>query len=626
MTRWLIVHFVALFIAAYPALGSGTAMDVSFDLSGTIGPHGDAPNSICTANLDADPMCEFVVIWWGGEVVAYDNDGTQLWNRMTGWYGAISAGNVDGDPQDEIAVNSADHHLYVYDDDGTVLCVFPLNRLGHDRPRFGDLDGDGCNEIVCSEWDSNTHWASPALVYAFDPRLCVRLWTYELPDDAVTHTADLDGDGAHEVLASTRGDAMPATAVLLDGDGSLMWQIDAQAWRVGFWDIDDNGIPDAVFCCESGCGISAYDGDGTQLMCCSGLGAFWHVDDLDGDGEPEFLTIEGNTLRCVDDDCSEAWAHTFSEKPHSPLPIDADCVGPKEVAVYLLEGDSVFVLSEGKTAWKTRPPVSTRRFKFPERLCDMSGDGRPDVLLGNDTSHIYLYTNTSSCGEIVATLDFDPNTLNLKSKGKYVTCYLELPQSHDPWDIDVSTVLLNGSIPAELSPTSVGDHDRDGIPDRMVKFSRESVISALAADESSRMWLKERGTDSAPILHGEHAEVTVSGDLIGGGSFSGSDIVRVINPGHGSDDIASLTASVTLLDLGARINFRLHSDGHVDLRVFDAGGRLMRTLHNGRLPAGTHTVTWDGRTDSGLEAGRGVYFVRVEHKGTAETQKLLMLR
>ncbi len=44
--------------------------------------------------------------------------------------------------------------------------------------------------------------------------------------------------------------------------------------------------------------------------------------------------------------------------------------------------------------------------------------------------------------KIIATIDIDPDTLNRGSKGKMITCYIELPESYDVKDIDASTILL----------------------------------------------------------------------------------------------------------------------------------------------------------------------------------------
>jgi len=64
----------------------------------------------------------------------------------------------------------------------------------------------------------------------------------------------------------------------------------------------------------------------------------------------------------------------------------------------------------------------------------------------------------------------------LKSKDKWVTCYIELPNDGDVSDIDVATVeLWHGSafiILAEEHPIEVGDYDGDGVLDLMVKFGK----------------------------------------------------------------------------------------------------------------------------------------------------------
>jgi hypothetical protein len=81
---------------------------------------------------------------------------------------------------------------------------------------------------------------------------------------------------------------------------------------------------------------------------------------------------------------------------------------------------------------------------------------------------------------INATIDFDPDTLNTGSKGTWVTVYIELPEGYSPADADISSVRLEGTVPAESRPYAVGDNDKDGIPDLMVKFKRSEVAEVLA--------------------------------------------------------------------------------------------------------------------------------------------------
>ena len=73
-----------------------------------------------------------------------------------------------------------------------------------------------------------------------------------------------------------------------------------------------------------------------------------------------------------------------------------------------------------------------------------------------------------------------PKTLNLKSHGRVVTTFIELPSAYDPAAIDVSSLRLEGSLPMAVPPTpKFGDGDGDGTADLMVKFSRRNLIALL---------------------------------------------------------------------------------------------------------------------------------------------------
>jgi len=111
---------------------------------------------------------------------------------------------------------------------------------------------------------------------------------------------------------------------------------------------------------------------------------------------------------------------------------------------------------------------------------------------------------------ILASINVDPDTLNLRNKGKYVTAYVELPPGYDVSQIDISSIRLNSTIAALPKPTDVGDHDGDAIPDLMVKFDRAAVQDALTV--------------------GEEVEVTITGEVAGIGFEGGHTINRVITP------------------------------------------------------------------------------------------------
>ena len=75
------------------------------------------------------------------------------------------------------------------------------------------------------------------------------------------------------------------------------------------------------------------------------------------------------------------------------------------------------------------------------------------------------------------------------------------------------------------------------------------------------------------------------------------------------------------------IDFTLPVAMPVTLRVYDAAGRVVRTLVEGTRAAGHHSTLWDGREASGREAASGVYYCRMESEGYGvATRKMLLMK
>ncbi len=75
-----------------------------------------------------------------------------------------------------------------------------------------------------------------------------------------------------------------------------------------------------------------------------------------------------------------------------------------------------------------------------------------------------------------------------------------------------------------------------------------------------------------------------------------------------------------------QINFTLPQQSHVMLRVFNLLGQEVATLVDRVSPAGTYTVTWNGRTEFGMPAASGVYFYQLKAGDFTAVRKMIMLR
>jgi hypothetical protein len=75
------------------------------------------------------------------------------------------------------------------------------------------------------------------------------------------------------------------------------------------------------------------------------------------------------------------------------------------------------------------------------------------------------------------------------------------------------------------------------------------------------------------------------------------------------------------------IAFELPAPAEVSLCVYNASGRLIRTLAESEpRHVGRHAVTWDGRDDLGRPAASGVYFYRLDAAGQVLTEQMVMLK
>ncbi len=75
-----------------------------------------------------------------------------------------------------------------------------------------------------------------------------------------------------------------------------------------------------------------------------------------------------------------------------------------------------------------------------------------------------------------------------------------------------------------------------------------------------------------------------------------------------------------------RIRFSLPATGPISLAVFDVSGRLVRTLHEGPLPAGDHLVAWEGTDDAGHRVANGLYYCRLQADQAARERSVILLR
>lgn len=131
--------------------------------------------------------------------------------------------------------------------------------------------------------------------------------------------------------------------------------------------------------------------------------------------------------------------------------------------------------------------------------------------------HHHIHVSFRPVVDILESVDLKPETLSCKSKGKTISAFLELAPGHDIRSVAPENValMLDGHtrLYAEAKGAEIGDYDKDGIPDLMVKFDRQRLLDYVGTGE---------------------VELTLTGvtGVAGGKFFQGTDTLRVIRNGH----------------------------------------------------------------------------------------------
>ena len=117
-----------------------------------------------------------------------------------------------------------------------------------------------------------------------------------------------------------------------------------------------------------------------------------------------------------------------------------------------------------------------------------------------------------SAGKIAAdsgtdtlTVKITPQSLNLNSKGRWITCHISFSDDLDVNNVDTDTLRLQG----QVSPDNINVYSNS--QKIKVKFDRFAVQQLLSP--------------------GEKVQVTLTGYLLDGTPFEGSDIIKVIDKG-----------------------------------------------------------------------------------------------
>ena len=262
-------------------------------------------------------------------------------------------------------------------------------------------------------------------------------------------------------------------------------------------------------------------------------------------------------------------------------------------------------------------PSSPTDVSVDPQFCDLSAD---DVRLRSDSPLLdvpgvgRIGALGQGCEAPVVAMGFElwPHVVQPAARARWMTAWLEPPAPFTVQEIDVASVRVNDVPVADGMEASVGDRDRDGIPDLELKFDRAAIERTLTA--------------------GDEVTVTVTGK-VGGRNFSGTDVIRVMRyPGGPRSEIPRNAPRDRVLSIhaptshgvtdGFRVDVTLVDESAARLEVLDVTGRVVLSREIGSHGAGEHTFD----LAAGERLAQGIYFLRLRQGMSEARTRVVVVR
>ncbi|TMQ47305.1 MAG: hypothetical protein E6K71_10310 [Candidatus Eisenbacteria bacterium] len=484
----------------------------------------------------------------------------------------------------------------------------------------GDVNGDGKQDLVTADFISST---VSLLLGVGDGTFQPKLEYLAGGSPNSVAVGDVNGDEKPD-LVTANGSRATVSVLLGHGDGAFeaaasydVGSPGAYPNSVAIGDVSGDGNPDLVTANEVFNTVSVLlgHGDGTfPTETEYGVGSAPRsiaIGDVSGDGRPDLVTANfgSNTVSVLLGNGDGTFGTNADyETGFSPVSVaigDVSGDGKLDLVTANYFRDAVSVLpGNGDGTFQAKTDYGTGGGPSSVAIGDLNADGKLDLATANTgCSTVSVLLNIGQTPTTLeAALDLDPNVINLKDHAPWVTAYIE-PSGFEAASIDITSLRLAGSVPPAPKFAVVGDHDRNGKPDLMVKFHREALD---------------------PLLTLGVNELQVTGRLVTGEEFKGSDRIRVIQPGQGP---RPATISPNPLNPEGILTFRTVTAGRVSVKMFDLQGGLVRILAEiPLLPAGEHELRFDGRGDGGKSLASGVYFYRIETAAGLQTGRFVVLK
>ena len=482
--------------------------------------------------------------------------------------------DIDGNATNDILFGSDNGMLYGYMVGGLPMYGFPFG-TGVDirsSPAVADVDNDGGNEVIFG-----SSYGSLYILNAYG----YQELSYYQSGNIIGSPAivDLDMDGDYEIVFTTQdGNAGQVYAIHHDGNNVYGFPVDLnEKMMVGAaaGDLEGDGNADIVVCTWDdniyAIDNSGYVKSGFPFTSTHRFNAPPTLVDLDGDGDLEIVAgNDDGLLHVLHHDGTEMASYDVGDDIRGGISVaDLNDDGSHEL-LFAGYDDMIHVWNPMDNVELDGWPVDMEYNSLTEPVtADLDNDGDLEVVAAMKSGMVYVFHHDA-------------------------TLFNNFPTN------------LSGNI--ESSP-AIGDLDSDGDYELIFGTTLGLKVLDIKTDKGDRLsWKLHRGNlDRTGSLAMTLVAVDQEEDIIPKEFYVSPNYPNPFNP-------------------STRIDIQLAERSGLDVKIFDATGRLVNTLINKELDAGYYTVKWNGLDVMGQGMPTGVYFIQVRSGVEISTQKMILIK
>jgi hypothetical protein len=528
----------------------------------------------------------------------------------------------------------------------------------------GDLDDDGNGEIYFlagrgySETNPDIDALPPGLyVYEYNGTDFGELPTsvYEFGDDLPDRwraeqmtTADVDGDGFQELMFGNNG-----------ADGRYdNWYIISVSGDIG------SGFE--VFVEEVRLSSRASEEFDPVNR---GGGSPYYIDpaDLDGDGSPEIFMHSWNSFNLTVGEATGGDTYVFpAETDPNPflqassglgdwvsffggVVYDMDGNGDDEVFLPVLQtagitivnyeaGEDPLQITEDNVVLDAIPGISALGISAGDLDMDENGE-----LYGSGSSYSAGAKTADELPTWVRTAEFIGG--DVEDPANYQVGALDFYAAADTAATNFDYVMRDsaGVMTTYLEDTAFSGKDRAGRhPGQGPAFvSKMAFLGDADGDGAPELAVAYQGVDDSTYVFQETfnpEDSTYTRQVLEARANENRVFMRIVSAGGApvatDDPQGDLPQGFRLsanypnpFNPSTSFHFTLPQDQRVSVKVYDAMGRLVKTLIDGRyVTQGRHQATWDGTMSNGATAASGTYFYTLEFDGQRLARPMVLVK